>query len=114
MAYELPDFDALCELAETDPGQLDILQKEMNAQFIESAPDAVKQRLRGILFQIDMQRRLAKNPMHLCWKISEMMHESVLNLRDVLTIGARNGESRTGIDLDHGQQKLAKVHQFQT
>ena len=114
MPHELPDFDALKMLAVTDPDQLDSLQRNMNDQLIDSAPDSIRDRLRGILFQIDMQRRLSKDSMQLCEKISEIMHDSVRDLRDALTKDSGSRKSKARDPGQDAESKSATVLRFQT
>lgn len=81
---ELPDFDTLMNLAKEDPEALEQLRNQLSQQLIESAPEGVKQRLRGLQFQIDARRNLASNPTAACVSISRMMHESFSRLQSAL------------------------------
>lgn len=84
---KLPEFDILMQMAQEQPEELEKLRSSMTKRLIESAPEQLQQRLRGIQFQIDSQRQLSKNPMTSCMAISGMMQESFENLRALL-----NGE----------------------
>jgi len=84
MTTQLPSFDDLMKMAQDNPEQLEELRQQLCDQVIASAPEVHRRRLRGLQFQIDMQRRRAKNPMAACMKISGMMHESFGELRDAL------------------------------
>lgn len=79
---KLPEFE---ELAKLSPDELEKVRQECVEEIIESARDEdQKRRLRGLQFTIDMERRKAKTPMAACIKLSAMMHESFLQLKDAL------------------------------
>ena len=84
MPASLPDFNTLKYMAEQDPQGLEQLRQEKILALIESSPEAYRHRLRGLQFQIDVQRRLAKNPMQACLNISRMMHDSLHLLQEKL------------------------------
>ena len=67
----LPSFDELKKLAEENPEELENLRKEMVQKTIDSAPEWQQRRLRGLQFQIDMEREKAKKPVNACIKISK-------------------------------------------
>lgn len=81
---DLPSFDELLSLAQQDPNKLESLRKELVASTINSAPDDMQERLKGLQFTIDMEVRRSKNPMSSCMKLSELMHESFGKLRTAL------------------------------
>jgi hypothetical protein len=80
----LPSFDELMKLAKRDPAKLETLRQSWVEDVISSAPDHFQRRLRGLQFQIDMERQKASNPVSSCIRISQMMHEGLANLRDAL------------------------------
>jgi hypothetical protein len=80
----LPSFDELMRLASQEPDKLEALRKNWVDQLITSAPELYQRRLRGLQFQIDMERERASNPVSSCVRISQMMHEGLANLRDVI------------------------------
>lgn len=84
MSSELPNFDELLKLAQENPEELEALRKRLCDNLIQNAPQKYRRRLRGLQFQIDMERQKAKTPMAACLKISAMMHESFRSLRDAL------------------------------
>lgn len=85
---ELPNFDNLVRLAHDSPQQLETLRKHLIQDAIAQAAPAFKGRLRGLQFQIDMQRQLHKHPLGACVKISAMMHRSAQQLIDQIQLGA--------------------------
>jgi len=90
MQSTLPDFDVLATMAQNDPEGLEALRQRLCEELITSAPPHMQRRLRGLQFQIDAQRRLARTPLQACLKISEMMHDSFAELRDALNLLAGN------------------------
>lgn len=84
MKQDLPEFDILLQLAEQDPEQLENIRQHLANRTINSAPDYLRHRLRGLQFRIDTTRQLAKSPMAACIQISEMMTESFEQLRQAL------------------------------
>jgi hypothetical protein len=84
MKQEMPNFDTLLHLAQHDPQQLEDLRDQLARKTINSAPEPLRKRLRGLQFQIDAKRRLAKTPLSACIHISNMMHQSLEELSEVL------------------------------
>ena len=84
MPVDLPDFDTLKTLAEEDIDAFEALRERHIQALIDSAPVEHRRRLIGLQFQIDSIRRLSKNPTQACIKISQMMHDSFLELQSVL------------------------------
>jgi hypothetical protein len=81
---EMPSFDEMVRLAKTDPEALERIRLQLIEDTIADAPEACHRRLRGLQFQIDMERRRAGNPMGACVRISKMMHDSLYTLRQTL------------------------------
>ncbi len=81
---ELPEFDLLMRLAQENPEELESLRDRLNQQLIESAPERMQHRLKGLLFQIDAKRRVANNPMQSCMGVYEMMQDSLFELHNAL------------------------------
>lgn len=80
----LPDFDKLLMLARHHPQELERIRLNAIEHWIENAPAKHRVRLRGIQFQIDMEKRRSRNPMDSCIRVSKMMHASFANLRSLL------------------------------
>lgn len=80
----LPSFDELMKLAQQDPNKLETLRQAWVEETIASAPDNFQRRLRGLQFQIDMEREKSSNPISACVRISQMMHEGLANLREAI------------------------------
>jgi hypothetical protein len=80
----LPRFDELVRLASQEPEKLETLRQGWVENTISRAPEPFQRRLRGLQFQIDMEREKASNPISSCVRISQMMHEGLANLRESL------------------------------
>lgn len=108
MNKELPDFDTLKDLAKNDPDSLERLRQEHVAAIINRAPPEIQQRLRGLQFQIDAQRKIHSSPMAACIKISQMMYESFTELRVMLNeVGSPKESKATELE-----PKLAEILEF--
>ena len=83
---QLPSFDHLKAMAESKPQDLEALLNAEVRKVIDSAEGKTKQRLRGLQFQIDAQRKLAKNPMDALLRIYSMMQDSVVELQRNLNV----------------------------
>jgi len=81
----LPNFDELMKLALQDPNKLEALRQSWVEDMINKAPEHFQRRLRGLQFQIDMERQKASNPVSSCVRLSQMMHEGLANLQQVIT-----------------------------
>ncbi len=79
-----PSFDELKDLAQNNPAQLEAWRKSEIEKLIDNAPTEQQQRLRGLQFQIDGERRRHKTPLSRCIAISKKMHESLHELNDAL------------------------------
>ena len=86
----MPSFDEMVRLAKHDPETLENIRLQLIEDTIAEAPESCHRRLRGLQFQIDMERRKAKNPMSACIRISKMMHDSLYTMRQ--TLNAAVGE----------------------
>lgn len=80
MNNELPNFDTLLRIAKQDPEQLEQIRIQLAQQTISQAPEHLRPRLRGLQFQIDIKRKLAKTPLAACIQLSNMMHRSFMEL----------------------------------
>jgi len=86
MTQDLPPFDELMRMAKDEPEKLEELRVKLSQQTIDAAPEKLQPRLRGLQFQVDAKRRLAKNPLSACIQISEMMHQSFAELYEALNM----------------------------
>lgn len=82
---ELPPYDTLRYMAENDPDALQLLKQTLTAAIIRRSSNEVHaNRLRGIQFKIDTIINGSSNPLDAAIKISNLMHESLDELNDLL------------------------------
>lgn len=81
----LPTFDEMKRMAEQEPEKLEALRQKLVEDAISGAPERYHRRLRGIQFQIDMERERAANPVSSCIRISKMMHDGLARLYEAIT-----------------------------
>lgn len=74
------DFDAWRTLAQQDPTAFEALRRQHIESFIENAPEEKRRRLRGLQWQIDQTRNMARTPMASLIAISNMMWDSLYRL----------------------------------
>jgi Protein of unknown function (DUF3135) len=67
------DFDEWVCLAQTDPEAFERRRRALIDELIVSAPERLRQRLHGLQFQIDMERRRSRTPYASCLRVSRMM-----------------------------------------
>lgn len=72
------NFDEWQRLAKDEPERFESLRKQAIEDLMEKSPEDVRQRMRGLQWQIDQYRKTAKTPIASCIKISSMMWDSVL------------------------------------
>ena len=77
-----PDFDELLTLAQGDPELFEVKRREYIEHFFTRVPTEKQRRLRGLQWQIDQTRNLARTPMASCMNIMNMMWDSLNHLRD--------------------------------
>ncbi len=76
-AFSSVEFEAWADLAENDPPAFEDLRQAAIEEAIQQAPAGSQQRLRGLQWRIDQERRRARTPLAACIRISQMMWESV-------------------------------------
>nr|WP_256435606.1 DUF3135 domain-containing protein [Aliikangiella sp. G2MR2-5] len=82
-SFHWPEFNFTewMTLNEEDPEAFEQRRLKWINQTIEAAPEDYQQRLRGLMFQVDMKRKQAKNPLQACILISQMMWQSTADLK---------------------------------
>ncbi len=119
----LPDFDTLRNLARNDPEALENLRVALCERVIHEAPEHAKPRLRGLMFQINSRRKLARNDLEAAESISEMMNDSLQRmqamLKDLRTIQSESIllSTRQGTDefsAEHERRDTAKIIPFRS
>lgn len=86
------DFDEWVRLARSEPDMFERRRNELIEETIGDAPAHMQQRLRGLQFRVEMERRRSRTPYAACLRVSRMMWEAFLGdegLRDRLVGLAR-------------------------
>jgi hypothetical protein len=78
------------DLAQNDPEKFERLRERYTREFIRSVPSHLRPRIKGLQFEIDNRRRLAKTPLAACICISEMMKKAFFELNRELNQPAVN------------------------
>jgi len=76
----LPEFEVLVDMARHDPTGLEDLRSALVTGVIDGARTPQQQRLAGLQFRIDLERRKSSSPMGATIRISEMMCRSLADL----------------------------------
>ena len=71
------DFDNWAQLAKDDPQAFEAKRLSVIEDLIDQAPPALRQRLRGLQWRIDMERERCKTPLQACIRISNMMWDMI-------------------------------------
>ena len=77
------DFDTMTAIAKEDPVEFERLRQMAIDEFIESAPPEKRERLRGLQWRIDQERR-NRAPLSACLRISKMMWDHLLGPNGLL------------------------------
>lgn len=77
-----PNFDELLALAKDDPALFEAKRLEYIEYFFATIPAERQRRLRGLQWQIDQTRQLARTPMASCMNMMNMMWDSLNRLTD--------------------------------
>jgi len=80
--YLHPNFDELLILAKKDPAKFESKRREYIESFFADIPEERQRRLRGLQWQIDQARLLARTPMASCLNMMNMMWDSLHLLND--------------------------------
>jgi hypothetical protein len=107
---ELPCFDTLAQLAREKPDELEQLRQKITRDLITGAPQHMQERLNGLQFQIDMERRRSSSAVSACLKISSMMNQSLDQLRAALSnpeefLRNRPQHNAEVIDFEHARKR---------
>jgi hypothetical protein len=78
------DFDEWYRLSQQSPDKFELKRQQLCEQIINHASLNNQRRLRGLQFQINMNRRKSANAMDSCINISTLMWDSFYNLFDEL------------------------------
>lgn len=76
-AYAPFDFARWMQLAGTDPERFERARQAAIAELLEAAPPDRQERLRGLQWRIDQERRRARTPLAACLRLSSLMWDSL-------------------------------------
>ena len=111
MKTQLPAFDVLVEMARNDPDGLETLRRSLTDAVIEAArTEHTRNRLKGLQFRVDMERKRAATALGATIRISEMMCRSLADLHRSMVTPYPG--STTGPDADELEQESATVLGF--
>jgi hypothetical protein len=79
------DFNEWAALAQSDPEAFDRRRLASIEALMQGMGEARRQRLRGLQFRIDMERRRARTPLKACLRLSSMMWDSFHELNAALS-----------------------------
>jgi len=83
--FHISLFDDFAQLAKHKPNEFEALRTKLCNEMIQNAPERTQDRLRGLQFTIDMQRSNSKSTLAMCLKLSSMMNDSLLELKEALS-----------------------------
>ena len=75
------NFDEWMALHQTGPDAFEEKRRLAIAGLIDSAPASMQPRLKGLMFQIDAERKKARTPLQSCINISSLMWEKFDELK---------------------------------
>ena len=78
------DFDQWKTLAESDPEAFERRRQAVIDSYISGVSQSKRQRLQGLQWRVDMERRRSSNPMQSFLRIYTMMWDSVCGERGLL------------------------------
>lgn len=78
----LLNFDEWASLAKSDPEEFEAKRLRKIETFFNGVPAERQQRLKGLQWQVDQTRKLARSPMASCIAISAMMLDSASRLSE--------------------------------
>jgi hypothetical protein len=97
------DFDAWAKLAKEDPAEFERRREAMLRRTIEAAPSEHRQRLEGLQFQLNMERRRAGTPLGACVRLNSLMWAGFHRLRKELN------DAASGIPDPSGGKRSAEI-----
>jgi hypothetical protein len=91
------DIDEWQRLAREDPGEFERRRRAEIEALISQAPPEQRERLRGLQFRIDLERRRAKTALAAALRLQSMMWERFGQLREaLLALTADTPSNRVG------------------
>lgn len=105
------NFDEWLQLAASDPEAFEQRRQQAIDELIANSPGEHQQRLRGLQWRIDMERRKYKDSLVRCQKVFSMMWASVYSDHGLLQ--ALQGRTAAQGHMTDSRKKRASVLEFQ-
>lgn len=106
------NFDEWLQLAKTDPEAFEKRRQQAIDELIATAPVKHQQRLQGLQWRVDMERRKYKDSLVRCQKVFSMMWASVYNDNGLLQ--ALHGRTAAQRHKAEDRKERASVLEFQS
>ena len=78
------DFDAWAKLAKDDPAEFERKRERILRDAIDEAPPAFRQRLEGLQYALDLERKRSATPRASCVRMNSLMWVGFYRLRKQL------------------------------
>lgn len=98
-------FEEWAALAREDADAFERRRRQLIEGMLSAAPERMQRRLRGLQFQIDLERERAGTPLGAAARLNSMMWSSFADLRDALA-GAGGSASQPSRAQDTGAQLI--------
>lgn len=108
---DLPSFDNMRALHNKDPQAFEALRTQLVNDYIHSIPSQRRTRVKGLQFKIDARRQMASTPMAACIELSNMMHETFLEMNYSLH-GFSDATENTEFFNSEPEQQSAQIIPF--
>ena len=111
--YSQPfDFEEWMLLAKSDPEEFEKRRKHVIDDLISSAPEDRQQRLRGLQWRIDSDRKRCSNPLAACIRLSDMMWDFVFAEKGFLNALKMLGAAHSGVETEEKELRSAEILPF--
>ena len=106
------DFEEWMLLAKSDPEEFEKRRKHVIDDLISSAPEDRQQRLRGLQWRIDIERRRCSNPLAACIRLSDMMWNFVYAEDGFLNALKMLGTAHSRVETEEKELRSAEILPF--
>lgn len=104
-------FDYWMELAKNNPDAFEKERTQAIDEIIDSAPEHMQQRLRGLQWRIDNEIKLTNSPMEACVRVNRLMMEMVFKKNGFLDALSGNHEQ---LENRFNQSQVVDFQQYQS
>jgi hypothetical protein len=89
------DFENWAKLAKQDPAAFERKREAILREAIKSAPPEYRQRLEGLQFRLDLERRKSSSPLSACVRMQSLMWDAFFRLREELNRATREAPAES-------------------